>query len=90
MEWKWSPSLAARRPFNTCSSAAPTSIAVRAAIAELPEDLRLAVVLFEYQDLSHIEIAEIVGTTPKAVETRLYRARAVLRERLGRWLRADE
>lgn len=63
--------------------------AVRAAIADLPEDLRTAVLLFEYQELSHTEIAEIVGATPKAIETRLYRARAVLRERLGRWLRID-
>jgi RNA polymerase sigma factor (sigma-70 family) len=61
--------------------------AVRAAIAELPADLREAVLLFEYQDLSHAEIALIAGATPKAIETRLYRARAQLRERLARWLR---
>lgn len=60
--------------------------AVRAAIAELPEDLRTAVLLSEYDDLSHAEIAEITRTTPKAVETRLYRARQQLRKILARWL----
>jgi RNA polymerase sigma-70 factor (ECF subfamily) len=45
-------------------------------------------VLFEYEDRSHAEIAEIVGTTPKAVETRLYRAREKLRASLARWLKS--
>jgi RNA polymerase sigma-70 factor (ECF subfamily) len=60
--------------------------AVRAAIEELPHDLRTVVILFEYENLSHAEIAEIVATTPKAVETRLYRARRRLREQLAKWL----
>lgn len=59
---------------------------VQDAIAALPEDLRLAVVLFEYEDRSHAEIGEIVGATPKAVETRLYRARQLLRKSLARYL----
>lgn len=62
--------------------------AVRAAIGELPPDLREAVLLFEYQQLSHAEIAQVAGATPKAIETRLYRARALLRERLARYLRS--
>lgn len=61
--------------------------AVRAAIAELPEDLRDAVLLSEYEDKSHAEIAGIVGATSKAVETRLYRARAQLRKTLSRFLK---
>lgn len=60
---------------------------VRAAIAGLPGDLREAVLLSEYEDKSHAEIAEIVGATPKAVETRLYRAREHLRQTLARYLR---
>jgi RNA polymerase sigma factor (sigma-70 family) len=59
---------------------------VRHAVAELPPDLREAVLLFEYQDKSHAEIAGIVKATPKAVETRLYRARQQLRKTLGRYL----
>lgn len=65
---------------------AERAAAVRAAIAELPVDLRAAVLLSEYEDKSHAEIAAIVGATPKAVETRLYRAREHLRKTLARFL----
>jgi len=59
--------------------------AVRAHIQELPHDLRSVVLLFEYQELGYEEIAATLGCTPKAVETRLYRARKILREALARW-----
>ena len=59
--------------------------AVRAHIQELPHDLRTVVLLFEYQELGYEEIAATLGCTPKAVETRLYRARKILREALARW-----
>lgn len=61
--------------------------AVRAAVAALPADQREALVLFEYEELAQAEIAAIVGASPKAVERRLDRARAELRQRLARWLR---
>ena len=48
--------------------------AVRRAVAALPPDQREALVLFEYEELSHAEIAVALGGTPKAVEARLYRA----------------
>lgn len=60
--------------------------AVRAAVAALPLDLREALVLFEYQQLSHAEIAAAVNATPKAVEARIYRAREKLRGALRRWV----
>ena len=63
------------------------SAAVRTAIAELPGNLRAAVLLSEYEDLSHADIAAVLACTPKAVETRLYQARQTLREKLGRWLK---
>ncbi len=66
---------------------AEAAAAVRAAVGELPDDLREAVLLSEFQDLSHAEIAEIVGATPKAVETRLYRAREKLRGLLARYFK---
>jgi len=69
------------------ATSAESAAAVRAAVGELPEDLREAVLLSEFQDLSHAEIAEIVGATPKAVETRLYRAREKLRTLLARYLK---
>ncbi len=59
---------------------------VRAAVGKLPEDLREAIVLCEWEELRVAEAAEILETTPKAVESRLYRARQILRERLRSWL----
>lgn len=55
---------------------------VRAAVQQLPENLREVVVLCEWQDCSMAEAAAILGTTVKAVESRLYRARQLLRETL--------
>ena len=60
--------------------------AVREAIAALPTELREAIVLFEYEQMSHAEIAVAVGATPKAIETRIYRAREKLRLALKRWM----
>jgi len=60
--------------------------AVRTAVSKLPEDLREAVVLCEWEERSIAEAAAILETTPKAVESRLYRARQILRERLKQWL----
>lgn len=62
------------------------ALAVRQAIASLPEDMREAVVLFEYEEKSHAEIGQIVGASAKAVETRIYRARQLLKKSLARWL----
>lgn len=64
---------------------AERAVAVRDAVLALPEDLREAVTLFEYEDLSHAEIAAIAQCSAKAVETRLYRARQQLRESLAKW-----
>ena len=60
--------------------------AVRAALKALPEDLREAIVLCEWEDRSVAEAATILTATPKAVESRLYRARQLLREQLKSWL----
>ena len=65
---------------------AERAAAVRAAVNRLPEDLREALVLCEWEDLSMAEAAAILDITPKAVESRLYRARRLLRERLKKWL----
>jgi RNA polymerase sigma-70 factor (ECF subfamily) len=60
--------------------------AVRCAVKNLPEELREAIVLCEWEELSVAGAAAILETTPKAVESRLYRARGILRERLKSWL----
>lgn len=59
-----------------------TARCVRETIQSLPHDLRTTVLLFEYQDLSYEEIAGVLECSPKAVETRLYRARKILRDKL--------
>ena len=56
--------------------------AVQAAIAALPVELREALVLFEFEQLSQGEIAAVLRTTPKAVESRVARAREKLRRAL--------
>lgn len=56
--------------------------AVQAAVSELPLDLRTALVLFEYEGQPVAEIASALGCTAKAVETRLYRARRLLKRAL--------
>jgi RNA polymerase sigma-70 factor, ECF subfamily len=60
--------------------------AIRAAVNDLPEDLRTAIVLCEWEECSQAEAATILATSPKAIESRLYRARQRLRERLQGWL----
>ncbi|HLP07338.1 MAG TPA: sigma-70 family RNA polymerase sigma factor [Opitutaceae bacterium] len=65
------------------SLAAERAAEVRRAVGELPHELREIVVLAEFEERSHAEIAEILGCTAKAVEMRLYRARVKLRVKLG-------
>ncbi len=54
------------------------------AIAELPEQLRAVFVLKEIEGFTHDEIAELLQIKRGTSEVRLYRARRVLRTRLGR------
>lgn len=55
---------------------------VRAAILALPDDLREALLLSTHEQLGYADIALIMRCSPKAVETRIYRARQILKERL--------
>lgn len=71
---------------NEQALTAERAAAVRVAVDRLPEDLREAIVLCECEERSVAEAAAILETTPKAVESRLYRARQILRERLKSWL----
>lgn len=63
--------------------------AVREAIHALPPDLKTAVLLYEYEDFSYQQIAEVEACSVKAVETRLYRARELLRHLLKDWRLPD-
>jgi RNA polymerase sigma-70 factor (ECF subfamily) len=62
---------------------------VQEAVGKLPHDLKTVVLLFEYQEFSYEDIAATLGCTVKAVETRLYRARKLLRKHLA-GLQADK
>ena len=56
---------------------------VRAAMARLPSNLREVLVLRGVEDLTQAETAELLQTSEKTVEMRLYRARAKLKALLG-------
>ena len=71
---------------SQAADTAERATVVRAAVDQLPEDLREAIILCEWEDSAVAEAAAILGTTPKAVESRLYRARLLLRERLKKLL----
>lgn len=55
---------------------------VRAAVLALPSELREALLLFTHEQLGYTDIAHITHCSIKAVETRIYRARQLLKERL--------
>lgn len=60
--------------------------AIEAAIGELPESQRMAVVLRRYEELSYEEIADVLDQSVPAVKSLLFRARTELRERLKVYL----
>ena len=55
---------------------------LQAAIDSLPHDLKTALILSAVENRSQKECAELLGTTTKTVETRVYRARKLLGEML--------
>ena len=82
------PSLSDTLPSPACPpdemlAAEERAEAVRRAVQALPKELRLPLVLAEYEDQSHAEIAAVLNCTAKAVEMRLYRARQQLRATLA-------
>lgn len=60
--------------------------AIDAAISNLPETQRMAVILRRYEELSYEEIAETLEQSVSAVKSLLFRARTELRESLSRYL----
>lgn len=57
---------------------------VAAAVEALPDEQREVIVLKEYQGLTFLEIADILGLPASTVKTRLYRGLGQLREQLER------
>ena len=68
------------------SSVARTQVRhlLESAIDALPEDFREVLVLRFIEDLSGSQVADILGIPEATVKTRLYRARALVRERIAR------
>jgi RNA polymerase sigma factor (sigma-70 family) len=60
-----------------------TLLGLEDALASLPEQQRLAILLREWQGLSYQEIAEVLGVSVSAVETSIFRARRGLAKKLG-------
>lgn len=69
-------------PHHSVSSSETIS-AIHKAILELPMDLRESITLFIDEGMSQAEIAMALGCTVKAVETRIYRARQILKTKLS-------
>jgi RNA polymerase sigma-70 factor (ECF subfamily) len=59
---------------------------LRENLDQLSEDHRTILILREFEGLSYNEIAETLGCSKGTVESRLYRARNRLRERMERYL----
>lgn len=56
--------------------------AIHRAFQGLPPDLREAMALFIHEGMGYAEIASVTGCSAKAAETRIYRARQILKEQL--------
>lgn len=63
--------------------------ALKQVVMGLPHDLRTVVLLHHYENVSYKEISEIVGCSVRGVETRLYRARKLLRVRMTQSVERD-
>ena len=60
--------------------------ALRQAIAELPDERRIVVVLRDLEGLSYDEIAQALALEPGTVRSRLHRARLDLKSKMERFL----
>lgn len=60
--------------------------AIQAAIEQLPEVQRMAIILRRYEEMPYEEIAEVLKLSVPAVKSVLFRARTELREQLRKYL----
>jgi RNA polymerase sigma-70 factor (ECF subfamily) len=78
-------SLDSDEPQREASAPAPSALAqpsIDAELRRLPESQRTALVLTYYQNLSNREVAEIMNSSVRAVESLLVRARGNLKKQL--------
>jgi RNA polymerase sigma-70 factor (ECF subfamily) len=59
-------------------------IEIRSEVSSLAERYRTVIMMYYYDGSSYEEIGKMLGVPPKTVETRLYRARRLMRKGLGR------
>ena len=60
--------------------------AISGAVMKLPEDIRVSVVLREYDGLSYEEIAEVMDCPIGTVRSRIFRGRAILQDSLKSYI----
>ena len=58
--------------------------AVNAAVLRLPEDMRAAVYLVYFEEMTYSEAAKVMKKSTKQIDNLLYRAKAALRDILGK------
>ena len=61
---------------------------IEQALAELPENQRLAIVLCRQEDLSYEDIARVLGCSVSATKSLIHRGRETLKQRLKPYLRS--
>lgn len=59
---------------------------IKAALLNLPENLRIVIVLREYEGLSYDDISKITNTALGTVKSRISRARIKLQEELKEFI----
>ena len=63
---------------------------IEAALAELPEQQRSAILLCRQDELSYDEIAEVLGCSLSATKSIIHRGRETLKEKLKTYLRSGD
>lgn len=63
---------------------------VEEALAQLPENQRTAIILFQQEDMSYEEIAEVLGCSLSATKSIIHRGRETLKQLLKPYLKSGE
>lgn len=80
-EAEWIPDTTVERPEQALVRR-ETQAEVRRVIAEMPEKYRTILIMYHFQNMSYQDIAEDQQISPRTVETRLYRAKLMMRTAL--------
>lgn len=86
------------RQFEDVKTVSPDAAATQAelerkleeALADLPENQRTAILLYQRQEMSYEEIAGVLDSSLSSVKSLIFRGREVLKERLKPYLRTGE